>query len=72
MMYEQMIEEIEQERQEYIDDRDRLFKNGNFGSLLTVANTKIYMCNRFISFLKSVEEQEMALEAENEILKSQK
>lgn len=72
MMYLHMIEEIEQERQEYIAERVNLLKAGTFGNPLNIANTKIYMCNRFISLLKSCEAQEVALDAENRMLKNQK
>ena len=72
MMYFHMIEEIEQERQEYIADRNKLFKKGTFGDALAIVNTKIYMCNRFINLLKSCEAQEMALDVENRMIKNQK
>ena len=72
MMYYHMIEEIEQERQEYLADRKKLFQKGTFGDALAIVNTKIHMCNRFITLLKSCEAQEMALEAENRMLKNQK
>lgn len=66
-MYDLMIEEIEQERQEYLAERRKLFEKGAFREAIAIVNTKISMCNRFISLLKSVEAQEMALAAENQI-----
>ena len=72
MMYCHMIEEIEQERQEYLSQRKEIFRRGSYGEALTIVNTKIYMCNRFINLLKSCEEQEIALDAENRMIKNQK
>ena len=71
-MYDLMIEEIEQERQEYLAERRKLFEKGTFREAIAIVNTKISMCNRFISLLKSCEEQEIALETENKMLKNQK
>ena len=66
-MYFHMIEEIEQERQEYLSQRKQIFHRGSYGEALTIVNTKIYMCNRFINLLKNCEAQEIALDAENRI-----
>ncbi|MBQ9652597.1 MAG: hypothetical protein IJV32_00035 [Bacteroidales bacterium] len=72
MMYCHMIEEIEQERQEYTSKQRQLIREGVYENILAIVNTKIAMCNRFLALLKSFEEQEMALEAENEMIKNQK
>lgn len=66
MMYDLMIENWEDEKQGYEQQRNHLLNSGTFGEPVRILNTKIEMCRQFIQFLKRCEEQELELLKESE------
>ena len=52
MMYDLMIEDWEDEKYCYEQQRDQLLNAGHFGEPVRILNTKIEMCRQFIQFLK--------------------
>ena len=66
MMYDLMIEQWEDDKFGYEQERDRLLNAGQFGEPIRILNTKIDMCRQFIQFLKRCEKQEMELLKESE------
>ncbi len=68
MMYDRMIEEYEQKRDEHHATLDAMIKRNYFGTALQVVRAKIEMCSEFIAFLKSCEQQEIELDKDNDRL----
>lgn len=66
MMYDLMIEQWEDDKFAYEQQRDRLLNDGHFGEPVRILNTKIDMCRQFIQFLKRCEQQEVELLKESE------
>ena len=66
MMYDLMIEDWEDEKYCYEQQRDQLLNAGHFGEPVRILNTKIEMCRQFIQFLKRCEQQEIELLKESE------
>ena len=66
MMYDLMIENWEEEKYGYEQQRDQLLNAGHFGEPVRILNTKIEMCRQFIQFLKRCEQQEIELLKESE------
>lgn len=66
MMYDLMIENWEDEKQGYEQQRDQMLNAGRFGEPVRLLNTKIEMCRQFIQFLKRCEQQELELLKESE------
>ena len=66
MMYDLMIENWEDEKYGYEQQRDQLLNAGHFGEPVRILNTKIEMCRQFIQFLKQCEQQELDLLKEAE------
>ncbi|MBE6227602.1 MAG: hypothetical protein E7120_01845 [Bacteroidales bacterium] len=66
MMYDLMIENWEDEKYGYEQQRNQLLNAGQYGEPVRILNTKIEMCRQFVQFLKRCEEQELALLKESE------
>lgn len=65
-MYDLMIENWEDEKYGYKQQRDQLLNAGHFGEPVRLLNTKIEMCRQFVQFLKRCEQQEIDLLKEAE------
>lgn len=65
-MYDLMIENWEDEKYGYEQQRNELLNAGQYGEPVRILKAKIEMCRQFIQFLKRCEEQELALLKESE------
>ena len=70
-MYDLMIEEYDQRREELREQRKAILRSGSLGTPLAVCNAKIDMCSEFIAFLRRVEQQDIALQAESRITENE-
>lgn len=65
MVYDLMIEEWEQIRDEYVATRKKMIDHNRTNYLqIRIINTRIEMTEKFIDFLKRCERQEMELDEE--------
>ena len=62
MMYEQMIEQWEDDRSLYVERRDEMQRNDEYGPEWQTVNTRIAMIDEFIAFLKRCATREVEIQ----------
>ena len=62
MMYEQMIEQWEDDRSLYVERRDEMQRNDEYGPEWQAVNIRIAMIDEFIAFLKRCATREVEIQ----------